>query len=588
MLGLSYIQIHQILNIFKQAGELSPTSRQIVIQEKSEIIKKSGILELVNFKEGLNDIGGLEALKEWLKNKAEIFSKLEEAIEYGVDIPKGLLLMGMPGCGKSLSAKVAARLFNLPLLRLDIGRLLGKYVGESEENFRKALSLAESISPVVLWVDEIEKAFAGIDQNGGASDITKRLFGHFLTWLQEKENTVFVVATANDISSFPPEFLRKGRFDEIFYIDFPTDEERESIIKIHLEKRNINTLDLNLSKLSKNSEGFSGADIEAVVKEAIEYSFLNNEEITETKINEMLEKAEPISMVLEDKIKKLRKTLGKYKIKSATDNSTCKTHKNKDLVYVQGSKYTSSFYKNEIKLNSFYISKYLVTQELYTDIIGKNPSPDYCRSPKLPVLTIYWGDALEYCNKLSIRDGYQPVYKLNESSNLSGRSRLEKIIYKNGQEVDLHIADFSKTEGYRLPTELEWEWAAVGGLPAIQNNTLDSKYSGSDELNEVAWYKENSRINGDWRPKDIAKLKPNELGIYDMTGNVNEWVYDSYNYSPNYLDPEKPYYYDSAIDERVIRGGSCDSENYECQLGYRENIRLSSTKTTGIRICKSK
>ena len=187
--GLSKWNITQILNTLEDISA-STFNIQRIIEEKGQIIKKSGILELINFNEKLSDIGGLENLKNWLENKAKIFRKLDEAKEFGVNIPKGLLLVGMPGCGKSLTAKVASRMFNVPLLRLDIGRIFGKYVGESENNLRMALKISESISPCILWIDEIEKAFAGIKENSGASDITKRLFGQFLTWLQEKKNPV--------------------------------------------------------------------------------------------------------------------------------------------------------------------------------------------------------------------------------------------------------------------------------------------------------------------------------------------------------------------------------------------------------------
>ncbi|MGL4569238.1 MAG: AAA family ATPase, partial [Fusobacteriaceae bacterium] len=269
--GLSKLDINHVLNMLAESkGKISASDddRRIIIKEKGQIVKKTAILELIDFKEKIADIGGLESLKDWLQDTAEIFKKLDEAQKFGLDIPKGALLVGMPGCGKSLAAKATARALNAPLLRLDIGRLLGKYVGESEKNMRIALKMAESISPCILWIDEIEKAFAGIDQSGGASDITKRLFGHFLTWLQEKENTVFVVATANELSSFPPEFLRKGRFDEIFYVDFPNEREREDIFRIHLEKRGKYSQEINLKELAKNSDGFSGADIEETVKTA--------------------------------------------------------------------------------------------------------------------------------------------------------------------------------------------------------------------------------------------------------------------------------------------------------------------------------
>ena len=278
----------------------------------------------------------------------------------------------MPGCGKSLAAKASARLFNVPLLRLDIGRLLGKYVGESEHNMRIALKTAESISPCILWIDEIEKAFAGIDQNGGASDITKRLFGQFLTWLQEKENTVFVVATANDITAFPPEFLRKGRFDEVFFIDFPNEEERERIFEIHLEKRGKMSDDINLKELAEETEGYCGADIEEIVKNAVENKFIletENEEEKKITTNNLLEATKSIdslSNILSDKINVLKKSYKKFKIKSASQK--IKNGKRiagrptfKDMVIVNGGKYTPSFFNEEREVCNLEVCKYQTT-----------------------------------------------------------------------------------------------------------------------------------------------------------------------------------------------------------------------------------
>jgi SpoVK/Ycf46/Vps4 family AAA+-type ATPase len=188
----------------------------------------------------------------------------------------------MPGCGKSLTAKATANLFEVPLLRLDIGKLMGKYVDESEENLRKAIKTAEAVSPCVLWIDELEKAFAGVGGSGGGSDITTRLFGNFLTWLQEKESSVYVLATSNDVSKLPAEFLRKGRFDELFLVNLPNDEERRSIFDIHLKKRGKFNHAIDTIKLLKATAGFCGADIEAVVKETIEAAFFSDDKTITT------------------------------------------------------------------------------------------------------------------------------------------------------------------------------------------------------------------------------------------------------------------------------------------------------------------
>lgn len=273
--GMNEFQIRQTLNLaYQDGGTIDKSDRNLILKEKEQFVKKSGMLEIVNFNEKISDIGGLENLKEWLEGKAKIFNDLDKALKFGVDIPKGILIVGMPGCGKSLTAKATAGLFELPLVRLDVGRLLGKYVGESEDNMRKALQLSEAISPCVLWIDEIEKAFVGVGNNDGAGGVTTRLFGQFLTWMQEKENTVFIVATANNISNLPPEFLRKGRFDELFSVLLPNDDERGKIIKIHLQKRNQWDFRMQLKELVGKTEGYSGADIEALIKSAIEKAFI--------------------------------------------------------------------------------------------------------------------------------------------------------------------------------------------------------------------------------------------------------------------------------------------------------------------------
>ena len=292
----------------------------LILKEKEQFIKKSGMLEIVNFSESIDDIGGLENLKEWLCRKEKIFSNLDKAIKFGVDVPKGIMIIGMPGCGKSLTAKATASLFKIPLVRLDVGRLLGKYVGESEENMRRALKLSEAISPCVLWIDEIEKAFAGVG-NGVGNEVTTRLFGQFLTWMQEKESTVFIVATANDISRMPPEFLRKGRFDELFFVNLPNGEERRKILEIHLKKRNKWNKKIDSIALIKKTEGFNGADLEAVVKDTIELAFINGKEsITTEDLLKAVSDTKSISATLKDKIKEIRATIQKIDIKPASKN----------------------------------------------------------------------------------------------------------------------------------------------------------------------------------------------------------------------------------------------------------------------------
>lgn len=226
--GLTKFEINNLLALaYANDGELTRADLGLIFEQKKQMIMKSGILEMVNVKESVDDIGGLENLKEWFAKKAKVIKNIHEAEKFGVDMPKGVLIAGVPGCGKSLNAKVASTLFEVPLLRMDMGRLMGKYVGESEGNMRRAIALSEAISPCVLWIDELEKAFAGINGHGG-SEVTVRLFGNFLTWMQDKESPVFVVATANNIMDLPPELMRKGRFDEIYFVGLPKADERKS------------------------------------------------------------------------------------------------------------------------------------------------------------------------------------------------------------------------------------------------------------------------------------------------------------------------------------------------------------------------
>ena len=570
--GLTKLEIDHVLNmIIESKNNISISGRDIIIKEKGQIIKKSSILEIIDFKEKIEDIGGLEGLKEWLKSKAQVFRRLDEAKKFGVDTPKGVLLVDMPGCGKSLAAKASARLFNVPLLRLDIGRLLGKYVGESEHNMRVALKTAESISPCILWIDEIEKAFAGINQDGGASDITKRLFGQFLTWLQEKENTVFVVATANDITAFPPEFLRKGRFDEVFFIDFPNEEERERIFEIHLEKRGKLTDDIDINKLAKQTEGYCGADIEEVVKNAIENIFIletENEEEKEITTQDLLESAKNIDSltnILADKIEILKTSYDKFKIKSASQkNKKYGKTKFKDMVIINGGKYKPSFSDEEKEVYTLEVCKYLVTQDMWIEIMGNNPS--YFKGGKRPVESVSWWEALEYCNKLSEKYKLKPVYDL---------SRKEKNILKINQlDEDSKYpstADFRKTEGFRLPTELEWEWFAKGGEVAIQDGTFNFKYSGSKNIDEVAWYRDNSGN----QTHNVGMKKTNQLGIYDCSGNVWEWCYDGVVYDQSNLN-------------RRIRGGSWNYSSDFCDIRCRNYVQATfNINYIGFRIVRT-
>ena len=320
--GLSEYEITRLLNRgYQRDGDIDVGDVELVIDEKRQLVKKSGILEMVAVAEGMDDIGGLEGLKAWLEQKAEIMADLPRARKFGVETPKGAMIVGMPGCGKSLTAKATSARLGLPLLRLDIGSLMGRYVGDSEANMRRALGLAETVSPCVLWVDELEKAFTGIGggSTSSGSEITSRLFGYFLTWMQEKTKPVFVLTTANDVSALPPELLRKGRFDEIFYVDFPDENERAAILEVHLRKRKKDGPRVDVKQLARKTKGFSGADLEGVVKDAIEDAFLKGKaELNTDHLLRSMEKNRSHAMMMKDKAEEYRKRFKEMGIRNAS------------------------------------------------------------------------------------------------------------------------------------------------------------------------------------------------------------------------------------------------------------------------------
>lgn len=319
--GLTEFEVNNLLALsYVDDGELTRLDLRLIFDQKQQMIKKAGILEMIPLKETIEDIGGLENLKEWFIRKAKVYKNMNKAKQYGVDMPKGVLISGVPGCGKSLNAKAAANLFEVPLLRLDMGRLMGKYVGESEGNLRNAIALAEAISPCVLWIDELEKAFAGIGGDGGGAEVTTRLFGNFLTWMQEKDSPTFVVATANDITKLPPELLRKGRFDEVFYVGLPNEYEREKIFQIHINKRRPQDLkNIRISELITKTKGFSGADIEGVIKDAVETAFADDKNNVQTQdIVKAINNTHSLSEIMKEALEKMAKEYETRKFKNAS------------------------------------------------------------------------------------------------------------------------------------------------------------------------------------------------------------------------------------------------------------------------------
>src|SRR5512133_2616352 len=286
-------------------GRLSKDDVPLVLEEKRQVIRKSGLLEYYPTEEQLADVGGLDALKAWLARRGAAFS--EAARKFGLPEPKGLLLLGVQGCGKSLTAKAIAAQWRLPLLRLDIGRIFSGLVGSSEENLRRAIGVAESVAPVVLWIDEIEKGLAGAHGSATADGgVSARVFGGLLTWLQEKTAPVFVVATANRIEGLPPELLRKGRSDEIFFIDLPEAPERREIFGIHVAKRKRDPARYDLDLLASRTEGFSGAEIEAAVVSALYEAFADRTELAQAHLERAIAETLPLSTTMREQIGRVR------------------------------------------------------------------------------------------------------------------------------------------------------------------------------------------------------------------------------------------------------------------------------------------
>lgn len=312
-LGLTLQEVENALaRAMVETGRLSINELNIIMDEKNQVIKKTGMLEFIKSDLSIDDVGGLENLKRWLLKRNRSWT--DSASKYNLPAPKGVLITGVPGCGKSLTAKAISAVWKLPLLRLDMGKIFSGIVGSTEENMRKAIQTAEAVSPSILWIDEIEKGFSGVSASGGDGGISSRIFGTFLTWMQDKTKAVFVVATANNISNLPSEMLRKGRFDEIFFVDLPTAKERKDIFRLHLKKRltnpeisgNIIINDSFLEELSELTEGFAGAEIEQIVIASLFEAFSQDRPLEAEDLYKVSRNMVPLSVTQSEQIMQIR------------------------------------------------------------------------------------------------------------------------------------------------------------------------------------------------------------------------------------------------------------------------------------------
>ena len=324
--GLSRTRIQRVLaKAIAEKEQVNDADIDAVLAEKQQAIRQTGILEFFTVNESLKNVGGLDNLKQWVRIRRDAFT--EEAKRYGIPTPKGVLLVGIQGTGKSLSAKTIANEWRLPLLRLDIGRLFGSFVGESESRMRQMIQLAEATAPCVLWIDEIDKAFGNANvSTDGDSGASRRVFGTLITWMQEKTAPVFIVATANNVRILPAELLRKGRFDEIFFLNLPTESERQEIFKVHLQKLRPSRLrEFDLMLLSRHTKNFSGAEIEQVIIDGIHRAFGrgssgNREDFTTEDIISAIEETVPLAAIASQQIESLKQWAAESGARTASND----------------------------------------------------------------------------------------------------------------------------------------------------------------------------------------------------------------------------------------------------------------------------
>jgi SpoVK/Ycf46/Vps4 family AAA+-type ATPase len=303
--GLTFFEVQKVVTqAIAETWSLDERAIARIGAAKTESLRRTGVLEYTPAEQSLDDLAGLDRLKAWLQQRRPVFDDPARAKEFGLSPPRGILLLGVPGCGKSLSARAVAREYRLPLIRLDPARLYTKYVGETEQNLRSAITAAERMAPIVLWIDEIEK---GLGQSGGDdSGVSQRVFGTFLQWMQDKPDGVFVIATCNSIDNLPPEMLRKGRFDEIFFVDLPDERVRNSILALHLARRGRKAAEYDLDRLAAASDGFSGSELEQAIVAALYAAYAEQKDLDTEHVAEAIASTRPLSVTSAEKIERLR------------------------------------------------------------------------------------------------------------------------------------------------------------------------------------------------------------------------------------------------------------------------------------------
>lgn len=331
--GLTITTVKTILSkALARSGKISMEDLELVLEEKKQVIRKTEVLEFFRAEETMGSIGGMDVLKSWIVTRGMAFS--EKAQQFGLPYPKGVLIVGIQGTGKSLCAKAISQQWHMPLLRLDVGRLMGSYVGESEARTRQMVQIAEAMAPCVLWIDEVDKGFAGIGGVQGDSGAQARVFGTLITWMQEKKSPVFVVATANNIEQLPPEFMRKGRFDEIFFVNLPTEKERADIFRLHISRRrDIGVRKYDCEALAKAAKGFSGAEIEQVINDAMFAAFSEDRDFTTEDILAAVNSTIPLSVTFKETINRLIAWAGSGRARMASSQQETEGAEDQDRLY---------------------------------------------------------------------------------------------------------------------------------------------------------------------------------------------------------------------------------------------------------------